>query len=104
MTSINTTNPYWTPPISYEFSITNFKPLTNTLGFQNDLVWRMPTSVGEGYSGAGQLPGGPRELVYSTQGEYTATDNIVPSTGGKSLVNLYDPIYAFQRSDRTVRV
>ena len=104
MSSINTTNPYWTPPIAYNFKITSLPPVTNTLGFQNDLVWRLPTSVGEGYYGAGQLPGAPRELVFSTQGEYYATDNIVPSTGGKSLVNLYDPIYSFKRAEHVRRV
>ena len=101
---MNLTNPYWTPPISYNFPIKTFKPITKTLGFQHTLVWPMPSTIGEGYAGAGQLPGGPRELVYSTQGEYTAIDNIVPSTGGKSMVNLYDPIYSYSRADRTVRV
>ena len=97
------TSPYWTPPLSYQFQIKHLPPVTNTLGFQQDLVWPLPATIGEGYSGVGQLPGGPRELVYSTQGEYTAIDNIVPSTGGKSMVNLYDPIYSFKRSDKTVR-
>ena len=100
---MNITNPYWNPPLEYQFKIKSLKPLTNTLGFQNALVWPLPASIGEGYSGAGQLPGAPRELVYTTQGEYTAPDNIVPSTGGKSMVNLYDPIYQFKRSDYTVR-
>ena len=99
----NPSNPYWQPPLHIERKITFLKPVTQTLGFQPDLMWQLPTTVGEGYSGEGAMPD-RRELVFSRHGEYFATDNVVPSTGGRSMVNLYDPIYQFKRSDHTVKV
>ena len=100
---MNPSNPYWTAPLHYSFDTKFLKPVTHTLGFQMDLPWRLPTTVGEGYAGENAAPD-RRELVYSTQGEYFATDNVVPSTGGQPQVNLYNPIYQFKRSDQTVKL
>ena len=100
---MNPTNPYWQVPLQFEKNISFLKPVTNTLGFEFDLMWPLPVSVGEGYYGQNALPD-RRELVYSTQGEYTAIGNTVPSSAGQPLVNLYDPIYKFKRSEHTVQL
>ena len=102
---MNESNPYWSIPIFYNYKVQALKPVSHTLGFQFDLPYRLPTTVGEGYRGENQpFPETRRELNYSTQGEYTAgVDNIVPSTGGIPMVNLYDPIFQFKRSDHAVR-
>ena len=103
---MNESSPYWSIPQFYEYQIKTLKPVTNTLGFMVDLPWPLPTSVGEGYRGENQaFPGTQRELNYSTQGEYFARGgNVIPSTGGIPLVNIYDPIYKFKRSDHSIKL
>ena len=99
----NFTDPYWTPPIQFQ-KVVFQKPITNTLGFQHDIMWPLPVSIGSQYFGVGASPYGPKELVYSSQGEYFARGgNVIPSTGGKSMINVYAPEYAFRRADYTVK-
>ena len=98
-------NPYWQPPAEFgKQTYLNTKP--NDLGFRNDLVWPMPTTIGANYYGEGrQYLDLPKELVFDTRGEYFARGgNVIPSTGGKPLVNIYSDIYKHKRANHTMRV
>ena len=96
-------NSYWAPDLKFQERKT--KPfLDKTLGFTMDIPWPLPTSVGF-YSGEGAIPG-RRELSFQRehQAESFATDNIIPSSGGIPLINMYLPHYKFKRSDVTFKV
>jgi hypothetical protein len=97
------TSAYWVPPPDQDFKIqtTNTKP--NDLGFRTDIPWPLPVAPHGGrYYGEGREHLDLRkELNTSVQGEYFARGGqVIPSTGGIPLVNIYDPIYKFSR-DRT---
>ena len=102
---MNINSPYWKPPA--EFERRSFQTQkSNDLGFRNDIPYPLPATIGANYFGAGreQLDL-PKELVYSSQGEYFARGgNVVPASGGKPLVNIYSSIYKHRRSDFTRRV
>jgi hypothetical protein len=98
---MNPTNPYWTPDPAY-VKKTSLKPITNTLGFQFNLPWPDLSTSGFYY---GENPVyGRRQLVYRSDPEYYARQNIIPSIGGVPRVNPYDKIYQFSREKYTVRV
>ena len=100
---MNVSNSYWAPDVTFEKVIQTKPLLDRTLGFHFDLPWPLPATAGA-YSGEGAIPG-RRELSFATtQSEYFATDNIVPSSGGVPLVNIYAPHFKFKRSDRVIRV
>ena len=94
------TDPYWTPPPLYMFAgIRTVNHKENDLGFRNALVPNMPVTTGQ-YYGSNEAELNPqKKLVTTGQGEYFAPGNYVPSTGGRPLVNIYDPIYTFKRDD-----
>jgi hypothetical protein len=98
-------NPYWQPPVEFG-KVTYAQSKTNDLGFRNDLVYPLPTTIGADYFGEGrQHLELPKELTFSTQGEYFGRGgNVVPATGGKPLINIYSDIYKYKRSDNTIRV
>ena len=92
------THAYWIPPAEQDFKVqkANFKP--GDLGFRNDIPWPLPVTIGAEYFGEGreELPL-PKVLNSAIQGEYHARGNIVPSSGGIPLVNIYSKIYKFKR-------
>jgi hypothetical protein len=98
---MNVTNPYWAPDLKFT-SIKTKPKISGTLGFHFDIPWPLPTTAGQ-FFGEGAVPG-RREMSYGTQGEYFATDNIVPSTGGVPMVNIYDKHYSYKRSDHVFKV
>jgi len=98
---MNPTNPFWTPEPQFARQ-TNLKPITNTLGFLITLPWPDVTTMGQ-YFGEGPQYG-RRELVYRSDSEYYARQNIIPSIGGVPRINPWDKIYKFSREKYTVRV
>ena len=98
---MNPTNPFWTPEPAF-IAQTSLKPISNTLGFQFNLPWPDPTTAGFYYGEGPQY--GRRELIYRSDPEYFARQNILPSIGGVPRFNPYDPIYKFDRSRYTARV
>lgn len=98
---MNPTQPYWTPPPVYSTRKT-LKPVANTYGFQFTLPWPQPTSAGT-YFGEGAVPG-RRELVYRSDPEWHAVQNILPSSGGVPLINPYTAEMKFDREHYTARV
>jgi hypothetical protein len=101
---MNINSPYWKPPAEFE-KRTYQTQKSNDLGFRNDIPYPLPSTVGANYFGEGrQYLDLPKELVYDSRGEYFVPGNIVPSTGGKPLVNIYSDIYKHKRSDYTRRV
>ena len=103
---MNINQPYWQPPA--EFGKQTYQTQkSNDLGFRNDIPYPLPTTIGANYFGEGrQELALPKELAYDPRGEYFARGlaNIVPSTGGKPLVNVYSEIFKHKRSDYTMRV
>ena len=102
---MNINSPYWQPPA--EFGRMSFqKDKKNDLGFRNDLVYPLPTTIGANYFGEGrQHLDLPKELAFDPRGEYFARGgNVVPASGGKPLVNIYSDIYKHKRSDYIMRV
>ena len=100
---MNLSNSYWAPDVT--FQKIKSKPLIDkTLGFFTDIPWPLPVTAGA-YSGEGAIPG-RRELSFATeaQSEYFAIDNVVPSTAGVAMVNIYAPYYKFKRSDHVYKV
>ena len=100
---MNLSNPYWASDVTFEKIKT--KPLLDqSLGFFTDIPWPLPSTAGA-YMGEGAMPG-RRELSFATEAnsEYFATDNIVPSTGGVPMVNIYAGYFKFKRSDRVFKV
>ena len=98
---MNVSNPYWAPDLQFTAIKTKAK-LANTLGFDIQIPWPLPSTAGE-YVGEDAIPG-RREMSYGTQGEYFAVDNIIPSTGGIPMVNYYAPWYSYKRSDHVFKV
>ena len=50
---MNINNPYWQPPVEFgKQTFVNTKP--NELGFRNDLVYPLPTTIGANYFGEGR--------------------------------------------------
>lgn len=96
---MNPTNPYWTPSFKYKAS-KYLKPITNR-GFSFNIPWPDVTTAGY-YYGSGAVPG-VKKLVFKSDPEYFATQNIVPSSAGIPRINPYDPIYHFEREKHTVR-
>ena len=97
---MNITNPYWTPPTKFT-THKHLKPIARDLGFHFSLPWPLPVTAGYYYGE--QPPLGRRELVFSSQPEWFATDNILPSSGGIPLVNPYTAEMQFKRSDYTIK-
>ena len=94
------TDPYWVPPPLYMFSgITTINHKEHDLGFRNTIIPNMPATVGQYYGSNEAVLGTQKQLVSTGQGEYFAPGNYVPATGGRPLVNIYDPIFTFKRSD-----
>ena len=98
---MNPTQPYWTPD-PYFKTQSSLKPIANTLGFQIPIPWPDPTTMGYYFGENPQY--GRRELVYRSDPEYYARDNVIPSVGGVPRINPYDPIYSFSREKYTARV
>ena len=96
---MNPTSVYWAPKSIYR-GIQGQKRVTGTYNFQFDLPWPDVTTSGW-YGGEEPVPQ-RRELVYNSQPEYTAVQNIVPSSGKVPKYNVYDPIYHYKRADQTV--
>ena len=96
---MNPTSVYWTPPSLYS-GIGGQKRLDGHYGFQFNLPWPDVTTSGW-YGGEEPVPQ-RRELVYSSKPEYTALQNIVPSSGKVPKYNVYDKIYHHRRADQTV--
>jgi hypothetical protein len=103
----NLTDPYWRPPphFLYNQGITQNNRLENDLGFRNSIPVGLPVTIGEGYFGSneGKL-NLPKQLVFTTQGEYFAPGNTIPMTGNYPLVNIYNSIYTFKRSDHIQKI
>ena len=99
---MNPTSPYWTPDPGFQKKQFSTKQLSNTLGFLNTLPWPEVTTAGYYY---GENPVyGRRTLVYRSDPEYYARENIIPSVGGIPSINPYDRIYKFSREKFTVKV
>ena len=95
------TSPYWFQP---EFRpVTRAKPIVNTLGFQTNIPWPAPVTVGAIYSGDGALPD-RRTIETSPFGEYYAINNTVPASDGVSLIDTSDPIYTYSRDNFVYRI
>jgi hypothetical protein len=99
---MNPTQPYWTPEPWTQTTRFNKKQLANTLGFTIGLPWPEVTTAGQ-YFGENPVYG-RRELVYRSDAEYFARQNIIPSVAGIPSINPYDRIYKFSREKYTVRV
>ena len=95
---MNVTHPFWQVPKQF-VGQKSFKqtlpPVANTLGFTFQLPWPLPVSAGW-YDGQNAM-WGRRELVFSSQPEYFAVENIIPSAGGVPLINPYAPEMKFSR-------
>ena len=95
------TSPYWFQP---EFRpVFRAKPIVNTLGFQTNIPWPAPVTVGAIYSGDGALPD-RRTIETSPFGEYFAINNTVPASGGVSLFDTSDPIFTYSRDNFVYRI
>ena len=95
------TSPYWFQP---EFQPKQMlKSLTGHLGFQTQIPWPQPVTVGAIYSGDGALPD-RREITTSPFGEWYAIDNIIPSSGGVPLVNVNEPRFQYSRAKFVHRI
>ena len=92
------TSPYWVQlePGTNESDIRPIKPITGHLGFQMNIPWPAPVTVGAIYAGAGAMPD-RREVVTTALGEYYAVNNTIPSTGGIPLINVNEPRFQFSR-------
>jgi len=92
------TSPYWVQLDANEVEVRPIKPISGHLGFQMNIPWPEPVTVGAIYAGEGAMPD-RREVVTTAFGEYYAVDNTIPSTGGVPLVNVNEPRYRFSRND-----
>ena len=95
------TSPYWFQP-SFQ-SKTMPKPITNTLGFQTNIPWPLPVTVGAIYAGDGAAPD-RREITTSAFGEWFAVDNTIPSSGGVPLINVKEPRFQYSRENFVHRI
>ena len=95
------TSPYWFQP-SFQ-SKTMAKPITNTLGFQTNIPWPLPVTVGAIYAGDGAAPD-RREITTSAFGEWFAVDNTIPSSGGVPLINVKEPRFQYSRENFVHRI
>ena len=97
----NLTSPYWTPPAEYLFEKQmgqNYRE--NDLGFRYTIPVHEPVTIGANYYGSNEgVLGMPDKIVYDTRGEYFAPGGYIPMTGGIPMINVYDPMYQFKRSD-----
>ena len=94
------TNPYWEPPVVFK-TRKFLKPIARDWGFQWTLPWPLPVTAGPYF---GQNPQwGRRQNVYRSDGEWFATDNIIPSTAGIPLMNPYTEEMRFDREKYTER-
>ena len=97
---MNPTNPYWTPGPEIQKVVGQKNIANNFIRFT--LPWPDVTTAGYYYGEGPQY--GRRELIYRSDPEYFARQNILPSIGGVPRFNPYDPIYKFDRSRYTARV
>ena len=101
---MNVTHPFWSAPKEFvgqkSFQQT-FTPIARNLGFQFQMPWPLPQTAGF-YDGQNPVLG-RRELVFSSQPEYFAVGNTIPSAGGVPLVNPYAPEMKFSRRNVTTQ-
>lgn len=101
---MNAIHPFWQPP-KFFVGQKSFKqtltPIANNLGFQFQLPHPLPVTAGF-YDGQNPMDG-RRELVFSSNPEYFAVNNTVPSAGGVPLINPYTKAMQFSRRSVTAR-
>jgi hypothetical protein len=102
----NLSDPYWRPPPLYLYNqLTQHNWNENDLGFRTPIPVEMPVTVGSAYYGSNESELNlPKQIVNTTQGEYFAPGNMVPMTGNVPLVNIYNPVFTFNRADHVFRV
>ena len=94
------TSTYWIPGNNYE-TIKASYPISGHLGFMFDLPREQPVA-GPWYFGEGrEYIAGDRRMVYRSDPEYFAVDNVIPAVNGKAMVDVSDPAYSFNREDWT---
>ena len=77
------------------------EPFYGDLGYSLDLPWPQVTTAG--WWQAGGIPE-EKVLILSDQPEWNAVNDIVRSNRGLPEIDVSDPIYSYQRSDKTIRM
>ena len=77
------------------------EPVYGDLGYSLPLPWPAVTTAG--WWTAGGIPE-EKVLILSDQPEYNAVNDIIRSNKGLPEIDVTDPIYSYQRSDKTIRV
>ena len=75
------------------------EPFYGDLGYSLPLPW--PTTTTAGWWNAGGIPE-EKVLILSDQPEWNAVNDVVRSNKGLPEINTSDPIYSYQRSDKTI--
>ena len=80
------------------FTIKKSEPFFGDLGYSLPIPWPQVTTAGWW-----DIGGIPEEKVLITRGdpEWFATNNRIRTNAGMDDINVYDPIYAFDRKDYT---
>ena len=85
------------PELKWEKS----EPFFGDLGYSIPLPW--PTTTTVGWWTAGTIPE-EKALILSDQPEWNAVNDVIRSNKGLAEIDVNDPIYSYQRSDRTIRL
>ena len=77
------------------------EPFFGDLGYSLELPWPEVTTAG--WWQAGGIPE-EKVLILSDQPEWNAVNDVIRSNKGLPEINVNDPIYSYQRSDKTIRL
>ena len=77
------------------------EPYFGDLGYSIPLPW--PTTTTAGWWTAGTIPE-EKALILSDQPEWTAVNNKIRSNEGLPEIDINNPIYQYQMSDRTIKL
>ena len=94
---MNLTNPYWRAPTEYNLQKFD-KPISNSRGFLFNLPHRQPVTAGY-YYGQNQPQVNTRkpQIVTDSRPEYYSVQNIIPTTGGRPLIDIKSKEMTFDR-------
>ena len=105
--TMSMTDPYWQPGPLYSVGrilTSNALPLSD-LGFRHEIPVPLPVTIGNNYFGSNESALHlPKQLVFSNQGEYFTRGGYLRTSGGKPIVNIYNPEFNFERSHVTKKV
>ena len=85
------------PELKWEKS----EPFFGDLGYSLPLPWPLTSTVG--WWTGGRIPE-EKALILSDQPEWNAVNNIIRSNEGLPEIDINNPIYSYQMSDRTIKL